>query len=104
MAKISFIYRDVKTVSRLSGEIHAGGFNYGSVTPAARRADCTVTQETPKVRVLPGPSCAREMCVHYIAPVSQQEEGAGLNPVQWEFESLRENLNASVAELVYAAG
>ena len=56
------------------GNAPAGGFYYGSVTPAARRADCkSVTRETPKVRVLPGPLSA---------PVSQLEEGTGLNPVQ----------------------
>ena len=61
---------------------------FGQVCLAARAADCkSVTRETPKVRVLPCP---------LYAPVSQQEEGAGLNPVQCEFESHREY--ASVAE------
>ena len=56
----------------------------GSVTPAARRADCkSVTRETPKVRVLPGPLCA---------PVSQLKEESGLKPVKCEFKSLWEYL------------
>ena len=99
-AFVSIIWRCTRPKAVCLEGTHAGGFSlcmshalqawplciftFGPVSPAAKRMDCkSVTSETPKVRVLPGPLSA---------PVSQLEEGAGLNPAQCEFESLREHL------------
>ena len=68
---------------------------HGSVSPVAKRADCkSVTIETPKVRLLPGP---------LYAPVPQWQRGSAKNRFS-EGSTPSGSTHAFVAELVYAAG
>ena len=81
-ASVIFMLRTIDHKPSVWGDLHAGGFYFGQVCLAARAPDCkSGTSETPLVQLQPCPLSA---------PVSQSEEGAGLNPVQCEFESHRE--------------
>ena len=86
-ASMIFMLRTIDHKPSVWGDFHAGGFYFGQVCLAARAPDCkSGTSETPLVQLQPCPLSA---------PVSQSEEGAGLNPVQCEFESHQGHLHRS---------
>lgn len=90
-AYLIFMLRTIDHKPSVWGDFHAGGFYFGQrALPQGHLTrrhkvpsppDKSGTSETPLVQLQPCPLSA---------PVSQSEEGAGLNPVQCEFESHRE--------------